>query len=410
MSDSTLDQTQVVEQEDDLHSGEPLKFDHLELKKIAAEHLQKHKCTSIRKIGEGTFNKVYLLTMDDGFECIGRVAFPNFRYYKTESEVATMEFLAAETSIRVPKVYAWDSNPSNPVGAEYIIMEKIPGVSLGSIWVNLTLDDKKHFVGKILDIMLLLFNTTFDKIGSLYRDSKTHSYEVGLIVCDLFFDGKRGDMDLDRGPWKSTGEYLGALIRSEAVYIKAQRDDKGSSKDDDDDYDEDDVDDILQACAEMEKIIPYFCPSDPALERFCLHHSDLHLYNVMVEGNEITGIIDWESTGAYPTWMCADYPEFLMGRNDVEASEADNWGNKEEFQEAVEDTILRRFFLAEVEKRDQSFARIMKESGKFKMFLTKTITLRDFPNHVKNWIKRLRNGSDNWDYDPFSVKNYTLIE
>ena len=44
---------------------------------------------------------------------------------KTESEVATMEYIRTHTSIPVPTVYFYDSNPYNRLGGEYIIMSKV---------------------------------------------------------------------------------------------------------------------------------------------------------------------------------------------------------------------------------------------------------------------------------------------
>jgi hypothetical protein len=44
---------------------------------------------------------------------------------KTESEVATMRYLRERTSIPVPDVYHYDSNPFNRLGGEYILMSKV---------------------------------------------------------------------------------------------------------------------------------------------------------------------------------------------------------------------------------------------------------------------------------------------
>lgn len=44
---------------------------------------------------------------------------------KTESEVATMEYIRTYTSIPVPVVYFYESNPYNRLGGEYIIMSKV---------------------------------------------------------------------------------------------------------------------------------------------------------------------------------------------------------------------------------------------------------------------------------------------
>ena len=48
---------------------------------------------------------------------------------KTESEVATMRYLRERTSVPVPVVYHYDSNPFNRLGGEYILMSKVRVVS-----------------------------------------------------------------------------------------------------------------------------------------------------------------------------------------------------------------------------------------------------------------------------------------
>ena len=44
---------------------------------------------------------------------------------KTESEIATMQYLRERTNIPVPDVYHHDANPYNRLGGEYIIMSKV---------------------------------------------------------------------------------------------------------------------------------------------------------------------------------------------------------------------------------------------------------------------------------------------
>lgn len=44
---------------------------------------------------------------------------------KTESEIATMDFLRKNTNFPVPIVYHHDSSPFNRLGGEYILMSKV---------------------------------------------------------------------------------------------------------------------------------------------------------------------------------------------------------------------------------------------------------------------------------------------
>ncbi|CAG8843098.1 46188_t:CDS:1, partial [Gigaspora margarita] len=134
------------------------------LKKSASNvfHLQ---CTSIQEFSEGGFHKVYILKMEDDKEYIGRVEFPVYPQWKTESEVAVMKYIHLNTNIPVPKVYYWNSSINNPVGAEYILMEHLPGIRLCDIWSDLSIKKKKTILLKIIDIQLELKKLTFSKIG-----------------------------------------------------------------------------------------------------------------------------------------------------------------------------------------------------------------------------------------------------
>ena len=51
------------------------------------------KVVHISKLTEGSFNRIFLLTMDDGFEVIAKIPFPLTvpKRLTTESEVATLD-------------------------------------------------------------------------------------------------------------------------------------------------------------------------------------------------------------------------------------------------------------------------------------------------------------------------------
>jgi hypothetical protein len=36
-----------------------------------------------------------------------------------------MQYIAKHTSVPLPAIYAWNSDASNPVGAKYMIMQKV---------------------------------------------------------------------------------------------------------------------------------------------------------------------------------------------------------------------------------------------------------------------------------------------
>lgn len=53
---------------------------------------------------------------------------------KTESEVATLQYLRDNTPVPVPTVYHYDSNPYNRLGGEYILMSKVSLLSISIIF------------------------------------------------------------------------------------------------------------------------------------------------------------------------------------------------------------------------------------------------------------------------------------
>lgn len=58
---------------------------------------------------------------------------------KTESEVATMDFLRKYTNFPVPSVFHYDSSPYNRLGGEYILMSKVmisSTLSVASCYLN----------------------------------------------------------------------------------------------------------------------------------------------------------------------------------------------------------------------------------------------------------------------------------
>lgn len=71
-------------------------FNVAELQKVAVDVAGSQKCLSMRKIGEGNFNKVFRLQMDDGTVLMARIPHPNSGppKYTTASEVATMDFVS----------------------------------------------------------------------------------------------------------------------------------------------------------------------------------------------------------------------------------------------------------------------------------------------------------------------------
>lgn len=131
------------------------------LNHIAANSVGRRSVTGIQKLAEGGFNRVFLLTMDDGFEVIPKLPYSPTAPTSlcTESEVATLDFLSSK-SIPVPRVYAWSSKVDNAVGSEYVIMEKAPGQPLESRWFGLTPKERLRLMTSFVEIERKMFSSS----------------------------------------------------------------------------------------------------------------------------------------------------------------------------------------------------------------------------------------------------------
>ncbi len=130
---------------------------------------------------EGGFNKLYQIS------CAGhhtsylfRVAIPIVPYYKTESEVATIAFVHANTSIPVPRVFAWDSNRGNELTFEWILMEKMDGVPLWDVWRKVPWERKLELTETIAGMIKQLRDRKFDRIGGLFFKSALNRGNIEL--------------------------------------------------------------------------------------------------------------------------------------------------------------------------------------------------------------------------------------
>lgn len=173
------------------------------------------------------FNRSFLLAFDNGVELVAKIPFHIFgpKQYTIASEVATMDFLRTECGVPVPQVRAWCSRAeTSPVGVEYIIYEKPPGVTLIEHdtrgLLPFTDDPYARVVAPIQRIQSKLLRKRFSQIGSIYykedvseelrgrplyldKDEVTPNAErfrIGPTIDREFWRSGRAELDLDRGP------------------------------------------------------------------------------------------------------------------------------------------------------------------------------------------------------------------
>ncbi|OOF91401.1 hypothetical protein ASPCADRAFT_177422 [Aspergillus carbonarius ITEM 5010] len=184
-----------------------------ELKKSSASSVNAESCVKIIKLPEGAYNKTFLLTMDNGAEVIAKIPNPYLpQKFAIASEVATLDFLRNELDIPVPRVLAWSSKKDQPVGIEYIIMERAPGQELNKLWSTMNISDRVDIVSQLVGIQAKIATVDLHSYGSLYypKDVEGGRGVPGLVdrfcigpSCEVrFWEEERRSMDQYRGPWK----------------------------------------------------------------------------------------------------------------------------------------------------------------------------------------------------------------
>lgn len=86
------------------------------------------------------------------------------------------------TQVPVPKVSAWSSDPSNSVGAEYIIMEKAPGIQLYRVWAEMSDWDQLCAVKQLTKLEGEMSNIRFPASGSLYLRKSIVDHDTCAVL------------------------------------------------------------------------------------------------------------------------------------------------------------------------------------------------------------------------------------
>ncbi|KAM0259448.1 hypothetical protein ACHAQJ_003343 [Trichoderma viride] len=268
----------------------------------------------------GLFNKVYLVHTA-GRSFIMRVTLPVYPRHKTRAEVVTLRWVRENTSVPVPKVFGFDDSNDNEIGFEWILMEYMQGTSARKRWRTMSMEQKvaltKRFAGFQFELSgLEKQESAFKRIGTL--DSPEIDLQVGSkapqtaaapgrLVSPEFFMGDHLGYDIPRGPFRSSCDWLSAIL---TIIIQHQTLVLEKSEDEDD---IEDAKDILPVAQTLLALLPkIFLPDLTGLESSALHHHDLNLNNILVnEQGEVTAVLDWECVSALPLWMLTKMPKFL---------------------------------------------------------------------------------------------------
>jgi hypothetical protein len=220
------------------------------------------------------------------------------------SEVAAMRYVTSHTSIHVPHVIHYNVEADGGgVGSPYMMMTKVDGVALSSLWDDMEDSKRKIVLRQVVDILLELASQRFDKIGMLYQqDSNERAWYIAPIVPSL-----HDSIALQAVPpttFTSGVDYWLAQANANLTSIRNT------------DFGHDTKIYEYGHAWFLRSLIPALY--DPSLDTagFPLCPGDFHSQNIMIveadTSPRISGVIDWEFTGTQPTSSFAQYPLFIV--------------------------------------------------------------------------------------------------
>ncbi|KAM5453108.1 hypothetical protein MaudCBS49596_002884 [Microsporum audouinii] len=326
-----------------------LVFNVQELKRVAAASVNRHEADiqSFRKLAEGGFNRIFEITMkDDNTQILARLPYPSTvpTRLAVASEVATLGLLHYH-DIPVPKVLGYSANPDNPVGAEFILMEKVNGTPIGDSWYTLSDKQRLKVLAGLVQLEAKLFAIQLPASGSLYywRDLPPELQKVAVYLprdsnlppgCPEICVGPDTSLkwwyaersflrDINRGPHLDAGQCMEAAAKKELAWLKSyakprfpfERGYREATN-----YQKSAPEEYSETLEKYLKIIPYLVPHDKGLQRPILRHPDLQPNNIFANKDlDIIGLIDWQHCSALPLFLAAGIPHYIQNYDDEES-------------------------------------------------------------------------------------------
>ncbi|RSL71745.1 hypothetical protein CEP53_001350 [Fusarium sp. AF-6] len=251
---------------------------------------------------QGAFNKLYQVMIQDQPPLMLRISLPVDPRYKTLSEVIS-----------------YNSSLDSALGFEWILMTRLGGTSLSDAWAHIDFSTKSALVRQFALFEASLFRNQLSGIGNIYPTAlPTPTPITGRIVSMPFFWGDHINLDMDRGPFRHSRDWIAArleLAESDCLAV-LRKYLTGAELDSDAEDDREDATRTASIIAKLQQLIDFVFPETTMAEDpTVLCHTDLSRSNILVDhAGKLTGVIDWECVSALPLWKACSYPAFLEGR------------------------------------------------------------------------------------------------
>ncbi|KIJ28591.1 hypothetical protein M422DRAFT_37289 [Sphaerobolus stellatus SS14] len=335
-------------------------------------------------LGDGAYGRAFLYNLNNGHQAVAKVILPVRPVFKTEGEVGAMLLVKEKTSIPVPDVYLYCSSANNPVRAEWIIMQYLPGKRFIDCFEDLPAEKRYQTATDLARIISSIFTITASYCGSVLPDNRLNPLRYpGLPLSN------RSKTGLETLKWEQkddihsgflqagvmdplSGLSIGPINDAVLLYYPNQIPHEQCGP----------------FSSEKECLVAFLSLTFPRptgiLERdsvarllevldlakkheqrrfsllntevFHFAHGDLHAANILIDPatGAVTGIIDWEMAGFRPAWLAAVASEwFNDDRRYFATEEARSLSECSLDNESFEDQRLRAFFRLQMWKNNE---------------------------------------------------------
>ena len=306
----------------------------------------------IERLTGGTYNRIVGITVKDAgisdpkpfILRAPRPQMADFGYI--EREVAIVRYVRQHTTLPVADIIGFDATANNPLDSGYVLQSRLPGVSLNTVWDDLTHDQRCTVAQEIGKIFLELQGVTHSSPGIVEASlADGGSQKFSISPFDI-----KSPHDVEwrsKIPSRVTEEAIETSTRTPLDWFGTQ-------------FGRWLADELLANPAQ----ILYWDYQIRFVEvakqmdslgilgdgQNCLCHFDLAARNVMVvispNGSlSISGIVDWDSAAFAPKFVSCGPPSWLwanQNNDDVEESEENDTPStpeQEQLKELFDDVV-----------------------------------------------------------------------
>ncbi|KAI0451395.1 phosphotransferase enzyme family-domain-containing protein [Xylaria acuta] len=254
----------------------------------------------VQLLHNGSFSKLYDVSFaNQAF--VMRVSLPVCPRTKTEAEVATLGWVSQHTPLPVPRVRAYDSSRSNPLGYEWLLMTKLEGKPLSACWSSVTMGSKERLVKQIAAFSASAFGRPFyEGIGSILKTSSNSNSRV---------HGKRATLGHDRGPFSEISDWMRCRLRFASSNLTLRLDDATNANE------REALQRMTSPTGSGRETVLDNARMRPAITMLC--HDGLSLDNILIDDDGVfTGVLDWQCIPCLPLHEACQFPVFLQQAHD----------------------------------------------------------------------------------------------